>query len=73
MIHRNRSVNFAALVDNRGKLLFGQSSAKNCAACIRGTGAIRSSSSNDALCFCEPKNEAFQFFNNCVVPVNREF
>ena len=69
MIHRNRRVNFAAVVDNRGKLLFGQSSTKNCAACIRGTGAIRSSSSNDALCFCGPKNEAYKFFNNCLVPV----
>ena len=69
MIQRNRRVNFAAVVDNRGKLLFGQSSTKNCAACIRGTGAIRSSSSNDALCFCGPKNEAYKFFNNCLVPV----
>lgn len=69
MIHRNGRVNFAAVIDNHGKLLSGQSSTKNCAACIRGTGAIRSSSSNDALYFCGPKNEAYQFFNNCLVPV----
>jgi hypothetical protein len=70
MIHRNRRVNFAAVVDNRGKLLFGQSSIKNCAACVRGTGLIGSSSpSNDSLCFYRPKNEAYQFFNNCLVPV----
>lgn len=69
MIHRNRMVNFAAVVDNRGKLLFGQSSIKNCAACVRGTGLIGSSSSNDSLCFYGPKNEAYQFFNNCLVPV----
>ncbi|MGE5661422.1 MAG: hypothetical protein ACM3X1_04170 [Ignavibacteriales bacterium] len=41
IIQKNRRVNFAAVVDNRGKLLFGQSS----------------------------KNEAYQFFNNCLVPV----
>ena len=69
MIYRNRMVNFAAVVDNRGKLLFGQSSIKNCAACVRGTGQIGSSSSNDSLCFYGPKNEAYQFFNNCLVPV----
>jgi hypothetical protein len=69
MVQKNRRVNFAAVIDNRGKLLFGQSSIKNCAACIRGTGAISSSSSTDALYFCGPKNEAFQFFNNCLVPV----
>lgn len=71
MIHRNRMVNFAAVVDNRGKLLFGQSSIKNCATCMRGTGVIGSSSSfsDDSLCFYEPKNEAYQFFNNCLVPV----
>jgi hypothetical protein len=61
---KNRRVNFAAVVDNRGKLLFGQSSIKNV-----GTGAISSSSSTDALCFCRPRNEAYQFFNNCLVPV----
>jgi hypothetical protein len=71
MIHRNRRFNFAAVVDNHGKLLFGQSSAKNYAACIRGSGAIKLSSSNDALCFCGPKNEAYHFFNNCLVPVIR--
>lgn len=68
MIQRNRRVNFAAVVDNHGRLLFGHSSAKNCAACIRGTGTIRSSST-DAFYFCETKNEAYQFFNNCLVPV----
>jgi hypothetical protein len=71
MIHRNRRVNFAAVVDNHGKLLFGQSSAKNYAACIRRSRAIKLSSSNDALCFCGPKNEACHFFNNCLVPVIR--
>src|SRR5919106_3223845 len=69
MIHRNRMVNFAAVVDNHGKLLFGQSSIKNCATCMRGTGVIGSSSSSDSLCFYGPKNEAYQFFNNCLVPV----
>lgn len=69
IIQKNRRVNFAAVVDNRGKLLFGQSSIKNCAACIRSTGTISSSSLTDALCFCRPKNEAYQFFNNCLVPV----
>lgn len=69
IIQKNRRVNFAAVVDNRGKLLFGQSSIKNCAACLRGTGTISSSSLTDALCFCRPKNEAYQFFNNCLVPV----
>jgi hypothetical protein len=70
MIQKNRRVNFAAVVDNRGKLLFGQSSIKNCAASLRGTGAINySSASINALCFCGPKNEAYQFFNNCLVPV----
>lgn len=68
MIQRNKRVNFAAVVDNRGRLLFGHSSAKNCAACIRGTGTIRSSST-DAFYFCGTKNEAYQFFNNCLVPV----
>ena len=67
--HRNRRVNFAAVVDNHGRLLFGHSSAKNCAACIKGTETIRSSSSNDALCYCGSKNEAYQFFCNCLVPV----
>ena len=71
VIHRNRRVNFAAVVDNHGKLLFGHSSAKNSAACIKGTETIRSSSSNDALCYCGPKNEAYQFFSNCLVPVIR--
>ena len=69
IIQRNKIVNFAAVVDNQGKLLFGQSSAKNCAACIRGIGEIKSSSPNDTLCFHGPKNEAYQFFNNCLVPV----
>lgn len=59
-----------AVVDNRGKLLFGQSSIKNCAEGLKGTGAINSSSSStDALCFCGARNEAYQFFNNCLVPV----
>ena len=71
VIHKNRRVNFAAVVDNHGKLLFGHSSAKNSAACIKGTETIRSSSSNDALCYCGPKNEAYQFFSNCLVPVIR--
>jgi hypothetical protein len=35
MISRNRRVNFAAVLDNHGKLLFGQSSTENCAACMR--------------------------------------
>jgi hypothetical protein len=68
MIQRNRRVNFAAVVDNRGRLLFGHSSAKNCAACIRDKGRTRSSST-DAFCFCGTKNESYQFFNNCLVPV----
>jgi hypothetical protein len=68
MIQRNRRVNFAAVVDNRGRLLFGHSSAKNCAACIRDKERTRSSSS-DEFCFCGTKNEAYQFFNNCLVPV----
>ena len=74
MISRNKRVNFAAVLDNHGKLLFGQSSTKNCAACMRSPDAIRSSSSssNDPLCFYEgPKSEAYKFFNNCVVPVIR--
>jgi len=68
MIQRNKRVNFAAVVDNRGRLLFGYSSTKNCAACIRDTGRTRSSST-DAFCLCGTKNEAYQFFNNCLVPV----
>lgn len=71
MIHRNRRVNFAAVVDNHGKLLFGHSSTKNCAASLRGTGATRPLSSNNGRCICGPKNEAYQFFNNCLVPVIR--
>ena len=73
MIHRNRRVNFAAVIDNHGKLLFGQSSNKNCAACMRSPEAIRSSSpSNDEPCFYGgPKSEAYKFFNNCLVPVIR--
>lgn len=73
VIHRNRRVNFAAVIDDRGKLLCGQSSTKNCAVCITGNGAIRpsssSSSSSDVLSICRPTNEAYQFFNNCLVPV----
>jgi hypothetical protein len=69
MIRRNRRVNFAAILDDSGKLLCGQSSTRNCALCIRGTEAIRPSSSSDALSFYRPKNEACQFFNNCLVPV----
>jgi len=68
MIQRNKRVNFAAVVDNRGRLLFGHSSAKNCAECIRDTGRTRSSST-DTFCLCGTKNEAYQFFNNCLVPV----
>ena len=68
MIQRNRRVNFAAVVDKRGRLLFGHSSAKNCAACIGDKERTRSSST-DAFSFCGTKNEAYQFFNNCLVPV----
>ncbi|MGH9987339.1 MAG: hypothetical protein ACRD8W_25620, partial [Nitrososphaeraceae archaeon] len=39
-----------------------------CAACIKDKGRTRSSST-DAFCFCGTENEAYQFFNNCLVPV----
>jgi hypothetical protein len=73
MIKRNRRVNFAAVIDNHGKLLFGQSYNKNCAANMRSPEAILSSTpSNDELCFYEgPKSETYRFFNNCLVPVIR--
>jgi hypothetical protein len=73
MIQRNRRVNFAAVIDNHGKLLFGQSSNKNLAACMKSSEAIRSSSpSNIELCFYRgPKSEAYKFFNDCLVPVIR--
>ena len=69
MIQRNRRVNFAAVVDNRGKLLFGQSSHKNCASCMKGSGVIGPSASNGAAYFYGTKNEAFQFFKNCLIPI----
>jgi hypothetical protein len=68
IMHKNKTVIFVSVVDNRGKLLFGQSSTKNCATCKRGE-VIKSSSSQDALSLCGPKNEAYQFFNNCLVPL----
>jgi hypothetical protein len=69
IIHKNKTVIFVGIIDNRGKLLHGQSSTKNCATCKKGGEAVKSSSSRDALSFCWPKNEAYQFFNNCLVPL----
>jgi hypothetical protein len=71
MIQKNRRVNFAAVVDNHGKLLFGHSSTRNCAACIRGGRTGSSQPSNDIFCLCWPKNESYEFFNNCLIPVIR--
>lgn len=69
IVHKNKTVIFVAVVDNRGKLLFGQSSTKNCVTGKKGE-VIKSSSSQDALSFCvRTKNEAYQFFNNCLVPL----
>ncbi|HZD34827.1 MAG TPA: hypothetical protein VE130_06450 [Nitrososphaeraceae archaeon] len=68
-MHKNKTVIFVAVVNNRGKLLFGQSSTRNCVTCKRGE-VIRSSSSQDASYFCVgTKSEAYQFFNNCLVPL----
>jgi len=68
-MHKNKTVIFVAVIDNRGKLLLGQSSTKDCAIYKRGVEAIKSSSSHDALSFSGPKNEAYQFFNICIVPL----
>jgi hypothetical protein len=68
-MQKNKTVNFVGVIDNRGKLLCGQSSTKNCITCMKSGEAINSSSSRNALSFCGPKNEASQFFSNCLVPV----
>ena len=69
IMQKNKTVNFVGVIDNRGKLLYGQSSTKNCITCMKSGEAINSSTSRNALSFCGPKNEASQFFSNCLVPV----
>jgi len=66
---QKQNCHFVAVIDNRGKLLLGQSSTKDCATYKRGVEAIKSSSPHDALSFSGPKNEAYQFFNICIVPL----
>lgn len=68
VINSNKGVRFAAVVDNRGRLLSGHSSSKYDNRCTkRVTGTAKSA--KDWVSFCEVKNEGYQFFTNCLVPV----
>jgi hypothetical protein len=65
--HRNRQIMCAAVVDNRGKLLFGHSATKHCPEDMK-TARTRKST-NDTFYYCGGNNVAYRFFNNCIVPI----
>jgi hypothetical protein len=67
VMHRNRQVMFAAVVDNRGKLLFGHSATKQCLENMKMAGTRKSTT--DTLYYCGGNNVAYRFFNNCIVPI----
>lgn len=62
VIHSNKGVKFAAVVDNRGRLLSGHSSSKYGNRCTK-----------RVKCTAKPQkdsgNEGYQFYTNCLVPV----
>jgi hypothetical protein len=67
IMHRNRQVMFAAVVDNRGKLLFGHSAAtKHFPEDIK---SVRTRKSTNDTLYYGGNNVAYRFFNNCIVPI----